>query len=122
MPGLSGPRSAHCKGFPSAGSGRWRWLPITLRIAAIVVGGYFAAAGLASLAAVALPAAGWLGRADALVLSAMLAFLAYLVIALWLTAERSLVRACVVPSAIAIGAFGLAHLIAPASATGGVLP
>jgi len=99
---------------------------VTVRVAAAVGGGYAAAAGLAALAAVALPAAGLAAlaavalpaaglmvRSEAVVLTSMLAFVVYLALLIFAFACRDLARMClvVVGGAIAawIGAWALAR-------------
>ena len=71
-----------------------RALPIPLRVAAAVLGGYLLAAGLSALAAEAL--ARVLPPSEAVVLMAMLAFLIYLALLIWAFAERRLFRVVVV--------------------------
>lgn len=87
---------------------------VTVRVAAAVGGGYAAAAGLAALLAVALPAAGLMARSEAVVLTSMLAFLAYLALLIFAFACRDLGRLCllVLGGAVAswAGAWTLARL------------
>ena len=71
-----------------------RALPILLRVAAAVLGGYLLAAGLSALAAAAL--ARVLPPSEAVVLMAMLAFLLYLALLIWAFAERRLLRVLLV--------------------------
>jgi hypothetical protein len=87
-------------------------VPVLLRWLAVVVGGYAASAGLVALASAGLPGPTGLPRADATVLATSLGFLVYLVLALWIAAERRLWRAVAVPAAIAGIAFALARLVA----------
>lgn len=91
-------------------------LSILVRLIAAVGGGYAVAAGLAALAAVALPAAGLMVRSEAVVLASMLAFLLYLALLIWAFADRRLVRLCLVMVAAGIaswgGAWGLLRLTA----------
>jgi hypothetical protein len=87
---------------------------VALRILAIVGGGYLASAGLVAVASAALPTLGWTARADAVVLSGSLGFLVYLVLVLWIAAERRLWLAFLVPLALAGAGFCLAQLLAPA--------
>lgn len=87
---------------------------VTVRVATAVGGGYAAAAGLAALIAVALPAAGLMVRSEAVVLTSMLAFLVYLALLIFAFAYRDLARLClfVVGGAAAswAGAWTLARL------------
>lgn len=89
-------------------------LSILLRLVVAVGGGYAVAAGLAALAAVALPAAGLMVRSEAVVLASMLAFLVYLALLIWAFADRRLARLCLVMASAGIaswgGAWGLSRL------------
>lgn len=67
---------------------------VTVRVATAVGGGYAAAAGLAALVAVALPAVGLMARSEAVVLTSMLAFLVYLALLIFAFAYRDLARLC----------------------------
>lgn len=87
---------------------------VALRIALALGGGYAVSAGLAALAAVALPAATLLLRSDAVVLASMLAFPIYLAVLIWAFAERRIGRLCIILLTAAIvswaGELGLARL------------
>lgn len=83
-------------------------LSIVVRLVAAIGGGYAVAAGLAALAAVALPAAGLMLRSEAVVLASMLAFLVYLALLIWAFADRRLARLCVVMAAAGIASWGSA--------------
>lgn len=85
-------------------------LIVVARVFAIVIGGYFATAGLASLATVLLHRYFAMARADAVTVSTTMAFLVYLGFILWAAAERSLLRAVLVP--VAVAAFSFAAAIA----------
>ena len=91
-------------------------LSVLVRLVAAVGGGYAVAAGLAALAAVALPAGGLMARSEAVVLASMLAFLVYLALLIWAFADRRLARLSVVMAAAGIaswgGAWGLLRLTA----------
>ena len=91
-------------------------LSILVRLVAAVGGGYAVAAGLAALAAGALPAAGLMVRSEAAVLASMLGFLVYLALLIWAFADRRLARLCLVMAAAGIatwgGAWGLLRLAA----------
>lgn len=91
-------------------------LSVLVRLVAASGGGYAVAAGLAALAAVALPAAGLMVRSEAVVLASMLAFLVYLALLIWAFADRRLARLFFVMAAAGIaswgGAWGLLHLTA----------
>jgi len=65
-------------------------LYIAHRVALAVVGGYVLSAEVAAWTALGLRP--WLGAAEAVVLTAMLAFVLYLVLLLWAFAERRLLR------------------------------
>ncbi len=67
------------------------WLAIAFHILATVIGGYFLAAISSQFLALGLAKLGML-RSEAVVASALLAFLIYLVILLWAFAERRLLR------------------------------
>jgi hypothetical protein len=85
-------------------------IPLILRLVAAIGGGYGVAAGLAALAAVALPVTTAMPAREAIVL----AFLVYLGLLIWGFAEPSLVRLCLILAAVGIvswgGAFGLVRL------------
>jgi len=89
----------------------------TQRVALAVVGGYVLSAEAAAWAALGLRP--WLGAAEAVVLTAMLAFVLYLVLLLWAFAEWRLLRLwlvlAVLPAASQITAIGLG----PGAAGGG---
>lgn len=89
-------------------------IPIIVRLVAAVGGGYAVSAGLAALAARALPATTAMPAREAVVLASMLAFLVYLGLLIWGFAEPSLVRLCLILTAVGIaswgGAFGLLRL------------
>jgi len=89
-------------------------IPLILRLAAAIGGGYGVSAGMAALAAVALPATTAMPRSEAVVLASMLAFLVYLGLLIWGFAEPSLVRLCLILAAVGIvswgGALGLVRL------------
>lgn len=91
-------------------------LSVLVRLVAAIGGGYAVAAGLAALAAVALPAAGLMVRSEAVVLASMLAFLVYLALLIWAFADRRLARLCFVMVGAGIaswgGAWGLLRLTA----------
>jgi len=84
-------------------------LYVAQRIALAVVGGYVLSAEAAAWGAHGLRP--WLGAAEAVVLTAMLAFVLYLVLLLWAFAERRLLRLwlilAVLPAASHIIAIGL---------------
>lgn len=67
------------------------WLAIAFHILAAVIGGYFLTAISSQFLALGLAKLGML-RSEAVVASALLAFLIYLVILLWAFAERRLLR------------------------------
>ena len=90
--------------FSSAGQ-------VTLRVLAIVIGGYAASASLVTAASVALPWAG-VARSDAYTLSGMLGFLVYLTLALWAAAERRLVLVVAVLTGLTAGGAVVAILAA----------
>jgi len=89
--------------------------PLALRILLVIVGGYLLAVGGAGLAAATLAVI--VPRAEAVVLMAMLAFVAYLVLLLWGFAEPRTVRLWAVFGAGGVTAFALAKTI---GAAGGV--
>jgi hypothetical protein len=89
-----------------------RALPIVLRVAVAVAGGYGLSAGLSALLAATLAATGVLPRSEAVLASVVLAFAIYLVILLWAFAEPLLWRLIAI---VAIGTpltFWLARLLA----------
>lgn len=81
---------------------------VLVRLVAAIGGGYAVAAGLAALAAVALPAAGLMVRSEAVVLASMLAFLVYLALLIWAFADRRLARLCLVMVLAGIASWGSA--------------
>ncbi|WP_174825923.1 hypothetical protein [Reyranella soli] len=85
-----------------------------VRLIAAIGGGYAASAGLAALAARVLPVAAAMPPSEAVVLASMLAFLVYLGLLIWGFAEPSLVRLCLILTAVGVvswgGAFGLVRL------------
>ncbi len=83
-------------------------LSVVVRLVAAIGGGYAVAAGLAALAAVALPAAGLMVRSEAVVLASMLAFLVYLALLIWAFADRRLARLCLVMVAAGVASWGSA--------------
>lgn len=83
-------------------------LPIVLRLIAAIGGGYIAAAGLAALLAVALPAITPMVRSEAVVLSSMLAFPIYLALLIWAFAERRLLRLWLTFGSTGIASWGCA--------------
>jgi hypothetical protein len=89
-------------------------IPLILRLVAAIGGGYGVAAGLAALAAVALPVTMAMPAREAVVLVSMLAFLVYLGLLIWGFAEPSLARLCLILAAVGIvswgGALGLVRL------------
>ena len=92
------------------GSSQRRWPLLLVRLTVVILGGYAAAAGLVAGFSAVLPHAGMI-RSEAVVLSSMLGFVAYLAILLWGFADRSLWRVSL-GLAVAGGAgFGLAALI-----------
>jgi hypothetical protein len=95
-------------------AGARKAIPIIVRLVAAIGGGYAVSAGLAALAARALPAATAMSRSEAVVLASMLAFLVYLGLLIWGFAEPSLLRLCVILVAVGIaswgGALGLVRL------------
>jgi len=97
------------RGTPVPDAMTARGLHIAQRIALAVVGGYVLSAEAAAWAALGLRP--WLGAAEAVVLTAMLAFVVYLVLLLWAFAERRLLRLwlvlAVLPAASHIIAIGL---------------
>jgi len=84
-------------------------LYVAQRIALAVVGGYVLSAEAAAWGALGLRP--WLGEAEAVVLTAMLAFVLYLALLLWAFAERRLLHLwlvlVVLPGAAHILAIGL---------------
>ena len=92
-------------------AGARKAIPIIVRLVAAIGGGYAVAAGLAALAARALPA---MTAREAVVLASMLAFLVYLGLLIWGFAEPNLVRLCLILAAVGIvswgGALGLVRL------------
>jgi hypothetical protein len=92
-----------------------RGVALALRLLLILGGGYLLAAGASSLAAAALALV--MPRAEAVVLTAMLAFAAYLGLLLWGFAERRPARLWTVFGAGGVAAFVLARAVA---AAGGV--
>jgi hypothetical protein len=94
--------------------GAMKAIPLILRLAAAIGGGYGVSAGLAALAAVALPATTAMPRSEAVVLASMLAFLVYLGLLIWGFAEPNLVRLCLILAVVGIvswgGALGLVRL------------
>ena len=89
-------------------------IPVILRLVAAIGGGYAVAAGLAAVAARALPVTTAMPRSEAVVLASMLAFLIYLGLLIWGFAEPRLARLCLILAAAGIiswaGAFGLVRL------------
>lgn len=89
-------------------------VPVAIRLVAAIGGGYGVSAGLAALMALALPAATPMPRGEAVVLSAMLAFLVYLGLLIWAFAEPRLMRLCLLLAAAGAvswgGALGLVRL------------
>jgi hypothetical protein len=84
-------------------------LYVAQRVALAAIGGYAVSAQAAAWAALALRPL--LGRSEAVVLSAMLAFVLYLVVLLWAFAERRLLRLwlvlAVLPACSSIFAIGV---------------
>ncbi len=95
-------------------AGARKAIPIIVRLIAAIGGGYAVSAGLAALAARALPVTTAMPRSEAVVLSSMLAFLVYLALLIWGFAEPRLARLCLILAAVGIvswgGAFGLVRL------------
>lgn len=89
-----------------------RGFSVTVRVLAAVGGGYAVAAGLAALAAVALPAMRMMPRSEAVVLASMLAFLVYLALLIWAFADRRLARLCMTLAAAGAASWGGAWAIA----------
>lgn len=89
-----------------------RGFSVTVRVLAAVGGGYAVAAGLAALAAVALPAMRVMPRSEAVVLASMLAFLVYLALLIWAFADRRLTRLCMTLAAVGAASWGGAWAIA----------
>jgi len=81
-------------------------LYVAQRVALAVVGGYVLSAEAAAWAALGLRL--WLGAAEAVVLSAMLAFVLYLVLLLWAFAERRLLRLWLVLAVLPVASHILA--------------
>jgi hypothetical protein len=95
-------------------AGARKAIPIIVRLVAAIGGGYAVSAGLAALAARALPVTTAMPAREAVVLVSMLAFLVYLGLLIWGFAEPSLLRLCLILAAVGIvswgGAFGLVRL------------
>ena len=87
---------------------------IIMRLVAAFGGGYAVSAGLAALAARALPATTAMAPREAIVLASMLAFLVYLGLLIWGFAEPRLARLCLILAGVGIvswgAAFGLVRL------------
>ncbi|WP_151639225.1 iron uptake protein [Noviherbaspirillum aerium] len=85
---------------------------LTLRATASVVGGFGLTTAWVGLGSVALPLLFGMARSEAVLLSAMLGFILYLVLLLWAFAEASLLRVWVIFSAGGATAFGLSRWLA----------
>lgn len=89
-------------------------IPIIVRLVAAIGGAYAVSAGLAALAARALPVTTAMPPREAVVLASMLALLVYLGLLIWGFAEPSLARLCLILATVGIvswgGAFGLVRL------------
>ena len=81
-------------------------IPIIVRLVVAIGGGYAVSAGLAALAARALPATTAMPPREAVVLASMLAFLVYLGLLIWGFAEPSLARLCLILAAVGIVSWG----------------
>ncbi|HET6221242.1 MAG TPA: hypothetical protein VFE11_03715, partial [Dongiaceae bacterium] len=81
-------------------------IPIIVRLVAAIGGGYAVSAGLAALAARALPATTAMPGREAIVLASMLAFPVYLGLLIWGFAEPSLARLCLILAAVGIVSWG----------------
>ena len=79
---------------------------LILRLAAATGGDYAVAAGLAALAARALPASTSMPPSEAVVLASMLAFPIHLGLPIWGFAEPSLARLCLILTAVGIVSWG----------------
>jgi hypothetical protein len=91
---------------------------IVTRLVAAIGGGYAVTAGVAALAAVALPMLTAMPRSEAVVLVSMLAFVLYLVLLIWAFAARRLGRLCAILLAAGATSWGGALALARLS-TGG---
>jgi len=94
-----------------------RGLQIVQRVALAVVGGYVLSAEAAAWAALGLRP--WLGAAEAVVLTAMLAFVLYLVLLLWAFAERRLLRLWLVLAVLPVASHILGIGLGPGAGGGG---
>lgn len=83
-----------------------------VRVLSAAVGGYFLTAAAVPLAAAGLAASGAMPRSEAVVLSAMVGFVAYLVLLLWAFAEQRLWRVCAVMVGGAAAAQGALFVLA----------
>jgi hypothetical protein len=86
-------------------------LRTVLRVVAAVGGGYALCAVWVALLSVALPRVTGLSRSEAVVLSAMLGFVVYLLVLLWAFSARSLGRLWVMLTAGITLAYGLTQLL-----------
>lgn len=85
---------------------------VALRTVAAVVGGFGLTTALVGLSSVALPLLLGVARSEAVLLSAMLGFILYLVVLLWAFAEPRLGRVWVTLSLGSAAAFGLSQWLA----------
>jgi hypothetical protein len=95
-------------------AGARKAIPIIVRLVAAIGGAYAVTAGLAALAARALPVTTAMLPREAIVLASMVAFLVYLGLLIWGFAEPSLTRLCLILATVGIvswgGALGLVRL------------
>lgn len=83
---------------------------IVLRVTGAVAGGYVFCAALVALASTVLPLTG-MPRSEAVVLSAMLGFVLYLLMLMWAFSVRSLLRLWAVLAGGAAGTYGVVWLV-----------
>jgi hypothetical protein len=69
---------------------------IAVRVFAGVVGGYYFSIGLTTFGAAVATAGFKISRADAVMAASMLSFVVYLIVVLWVFAERRLARVCAI--------------------------
>jgi hypothetical protein len=85
---MSHMKSQHKRGGVST---LYRW-SIASRVLAAIVGGYALAALLSAVLALALPRISNASRADAVLISTLLSFVVYTVVALWVFCARTALR------------------------------
>lgn len=90
------------------------------RVVTAVMGGYAFSASLVALASVALPLVFGLPRSEAVLLSAMLGFVLYLVVLLWAFSAKRLWRVCAVLLGGAAVSYGLVRWLSPLLAAAAV--